>query len=126
LLLNIDYIIKNYNIAGDISLLPDSISVRENGLVKTYLIGDMEQLQVFLSGVKGEFYGGRAITTKLGADNIIKFKHNDVVEEVLFLLEQNKVEQLSHLLYSWRKNGVVFTLHNQTRESIPEKSEKYQ
>ncbi|MCK7553478.1 hypothetical protein MKQ70_00045 [Chitinophaga sedimenti] len=103
LLLNLDYLIKDYNIVGSISLFSDRISIEENSLIQEYLIIDIRQLEVFLLGVKGEFYRGKAITTKLGVSNIVKFKHNEVVEEIVFLLEQHKVEQLSQIINSGKR-----------------------
>lgn len=116
LLLNLDYLIKDYNIVDSISLFPDRIAIEENSLIQEYLISDIRQLEVFLLGVKGEFYRGKAITTKLGNSNAVKFKHNEVVEEIVFLLEQHKVEQLAKIINACKENGIAFTLHNQTRE----------
>ncbi|QJB37203.1 hypothetical protein HF324_04780 [Chitinophaga oryzae] len=117
LLLNANYIIKEYSVVGNIYLLPDKIVVKPTvELEMKYILEDLKDIEVFILGVKGEFYGGRAITTKTGVDNSIVFQYLGESKSIRFLLKQQQVSQLSEILQIWQLNGVKFKLHNQSRE----------
>jgi hypothetical protein len=118
LLLNSRYIIKDYRITGTVILLPDKIIVNDSERSCTYPISDLSDIKVTLLGIKGEFYRGKAITTKIGTDNFIKFRYQGVQEEVEFLLEEQNSFPLAKVLQAWRRNNIVFKLHNQTREKF--------
>ncbi|NLR62514.1 hypothetical protein HGH93_30765 [Chitinophaga polysaccharea] len=119
LLWNANYIIKEYSIIGNIYLLPDEIVVSHTiGSEMKYVLQDLRDIEVFIVGVKGELYGGKAFTTKTGVDNTIMFQYLGEKKEIRFLLEDQQVFQLSRILQLWQQNGIKFRLHNQSKESF--------
>ncbi|MDR6571317.1 hypothetical protein [Chitinophaga ginsengisegetis] len=118
LMLNANYVIKEYSVIGTICLLPDKITVsNENGL-NNYPIVNLDQLEIFLLEIKGEFYGGKAITTKTGVRNFIKFRYQGEVKEMMFLLEDQWTFQLSQIIQFWQRSNIDVVLHNQTRKQF--------
>lgn len=116
LMLNVDYVIKEYNIIGSIGLLPTKIVVSDRNEIINYPIQDLSKVEIFLLEITGEFYGGKAITTKTGMSNFVKFQYQGEVKELMFLLDDQLIPGLAQVLQYWNQNNVVFKLHNQTRQ----------
>ncbi|RFS26260.1 hypothetical protein DVR12_00265 [Chitinophaga silvatica] len=119
LLWNVNYVIKEYSIIGNIYLLPDEIVISHTSGIETkYVFKDLKNLQVFIGGVKGELYGEKAITTKTGVDNSLMFQYLGENKEIRFLLEDQQLFQLSQILQLWQQNGIKLKIHNQSREML--------
>ena len=118
LMLNSYYVIKEYRIIGSVNLLSDRIIVNDNGRLNNYPLLDLSDIEVLLLEVKGEFHRGKAITTVTGSNNFIKFRYQGMVEEIMFLLEEQNSSNLAEVLQSWHQNNITFKLHNQTRKKF--------
>ncbi|WP_126249344.1 hypothetical protein [Chitinophaga rhizosphaerae] len=110
-----NYVIKDYEIIGTVKLSTESIVFTRGNDIQHYPINELAHLEVFLLGIKGEFYAGRAITTKIGTDNFVKFQCNLKSVEVRFLMEEKNALPLNNVLKSWTESQTKFKLHNQTK-----------
>ncbi len=105
---------KDYNTEGIIHLNLNKISVKAGENLQLYNIFDLNDIKIFLAGVKGEAYPIRTIAFKQGSNNYIRFNYHEEEKVFQFLLEEPQVDLLLAVFEEWKKNGIEFAISNLT------------
>ncbi|PUZ24228.1 hypothetical protein GA0116948_107190 [Chitinophaga costaii] len=94
------------------------IIIQENNELKSYMLFELDNLELFVLEIKGQFYSGRSMATKQGENNFLKIEYQGAIKEYQFLLERENVSLLNAVLLAWTQSSVNFVLHNETSNNF--------